>query len=87
MKKIRLDFCIEEDVYSSEDMGWSNSTKGYHGFIKQLPAVHTCGDTVEETLLNIIDALQCYLSVVIEDNDREVLDKIVKTTKRKGDGK
>jgi predicted RNase H-like HicB family nuclease len=39
---------------------------GFHAFIKEIPGVHSEGDSIEEAKENLIDALQLILSYRME---------------------
>lgn len=41
--------------------------KGYHGYVPALKGVHTCGDTIEETKVNLRDAIVLHIQGLIED--------------------
>lgn len=43
--------------------------KGYHAFCPALPGCHTCGDTIEEAMKNIREAVEVYCESLIEDGE------------------
>jgi predicted RNase H-like HicB family nuclease len=48
-------------IFEKEDQG------GYHIFCPTLPGCHTQGETVEEGIANIREAIQLYVETLIED--------------------
>ena len=44
--------------------------KGYHGFVPSLPGLHTCGDTIEETKLNLKEAILCHVDALLKDGEK-----------------
>jgi len=58
--------------------------KAYHGFVPALVGCHTCGDTIEETRVNLRDAISLYLenlnenkSSIPEENSLESFETVV----------
>ena len=48
--------------------------KGFHGFVPLLPGIHTCGDTIEETKINLREAILCHLQGFLKDyNDLQMI--------------
>jgi predicted RNase H-like HicB family nuclease len=43
---------------------------GFHAFIREIPGIHTQGETIGETQANLTDALGRYLLDGLEDNSR-----------------
>lgn len=41
---------------------------GYHGFVPLLKGVHTFGKTIEETKINLQEAIQCHIEGLVKDN-------------------
>ena len=46
---------------------------GYYAYVPQLPGCYTQGETVEETLENIKEAIELYLDVLSEEEREEIL--------------
>ena len=46
---------------------------GYYAYVPQLPGCYSQGETVEETLENIKEAIELYLEVLSEEEREEVL--------------
>jgi len=42
----------------------------FHGYIPKLKGLHTCGDTIEETLKNVGDALSAYMHSMIKHKEK-----------------
>ncbi len=60
----------EFDVIILED-----ETGGYIAFVPALPGCHTQGDTVDEALRNIREAIELYLETLSDDEKRRWLNK------------
>jgi len=43
--------------------------KAFHGYVPSLPGCHTCGETIEETKINLKDAISCYVASLIDDKE------------------
>jgi predicted RNase H-like HicB family nuclease len=48
-------------IFEREDEG------GYHVFCPTLPGCHTQGETIEEGMANIREAIELYLETLVED--------------------
>jgi predicted RNase H-like HicB family nuclease len=56
---------------------------GYHAFCPVLRGCHSQGDTVEESIENITEAIEVYIESLVADNQPiPIEDLIVKTLKR-----
>lgn len=53
---------------------------GYYAYCPQLEGCQTQGDSLEEVLSNIKEAIELYLETLSEDEAREVLSKEILTT-------
>ena len=42
---------------------------GYHAYVPALPGCHSFGDTVEETQVNIIEAIEIHVESMLEDGE------------------
>lgn len=42
---------------------------GYHAYCPALPGCHTCGDTIEEAMKNIREAVEVYCESLVEDGE------------------
>ncbi len=58
----------EFDVIILED-----ETGGYIAFVPALPGCHTQGDTVDEALRNIREAIELYLETLSDDEKEEMV--------------
>ncbi len=58
----------EFDVVIVED-----ETGGYMAFVPALPGCHTQGDTLEELIENVKEAIELYLETVTEEEKKELL--------------
>jgi len=50
-----------------------DSDGGYYAYVPQLPGCYSQGETVEETLENIKEAIELYLEVLSEEEREEIL--------------
>lgn len=62
----------EFDVVIIED-----ETSGYVAFVQALPGCHTQGDTLEELIENIKEAIELYLETLTKDEKKELLQQRV----------
>jgi len=62
----------ELDVVIMED-----ETGGYLGFVPALPGCHTQGDTLEELIQNVKEAIDLYLKTLTEEEKKELLQQRV----------
>ena len=62
----------EFDVIILED-----ETGGYIALVPSLPGCHTQGDTLEELMKNIKEAIQLYLETLTDEEKRELLQQRV----------
>lgn len=62
----------EFDVIILED-----ETGGYIAIVPTLPGCHTQGDTLEELMKNVKEAIQLYLETLTEEEKRELLQQRV----------
>jgi predicted RNase H-like HicB family nuclease len=53
---------------------------GYYAYCPQLEGCQTQGDSLEEALSNIKEAIELYLETLSEDEARELLSKEILTT-------
>ena len=59
---------LDFDVVIVKDSGG-----GYYAYVPQLPGCYSQGETVEETLENIKEAIELYLEVLSEEEREEIL--------------
>jgi predicted RNase H-like HicB family nuclease len=64
----KLSVVIEKDDY------------GYYAYCPELQGCHTQGNTLEETISNIKEAMELYLETLSEEEKKEVLSKEIYTT-------
>jgi len=50
---------------------------GYIAIVPELPGCHTQGDTLDEVMKNIREAIELYLETLTEDEKRELLSRRV----------
>lgn len=61
-KKISFDVVVQKD-----------ESGGYVAFVPSLPGCHTQGDTLEELMKNVEEAIELYLETLGEDEKSEAL--------------
>jgi len=59
---------VEFDIVIIED-----ETGGYVAFVPTLPGCHTQGDTLQELMENVKEAIELYLETVTEEEKKEFL--------------
>jgi len=59
---------LDFDVVIIED-----ETGGYVAFVPALPGCHTQGETIEETIENVKEAIELYLETLTEEEKMEIL--------------
>ena len=64
----KVNVVIEKDEY------------GYYAFCPELEGCQTQGDTIEEVLANIREAIELYLETLSEDEIKQLLSKEILTT-------
>lgn len=62
----------EFDVVIIED-----ETNGYVAFVLALPGCHTQGDTLEELIDNVKEAIELYIETLTKDEKKELLQQRV----------
>ena len=62
----------EFDVVIIED-----ETGGYVAFVPALPGCHTQGDTLNELMTNVKEAVELYLETLTEEEKKELLNQRV----------
>jgi predicted RNase H-like HicB family nuclease len=60
MKKLAFDVVVQKD-----------ESGGYIGFVPSLPGCHTQGETLEELLKNVEEAIELYLETLGKDEKSE----------------
>jgi len=53
--------------------------EGYYAYCPELPGCHTQGDSLEEALANIKEAVELYVETLTEDERKELLSKEIFT--------
>jgi len=53
---------------------------GYYAYCPQLKGCHSQGDTLEEALKNIREAIELYLETLSEEEKKEILSSEILTT-------
>ncbi len=64
----KVNVVIEKDKY------------GYYAFCPELEGCQTQGDTIEEVLANVREAIELYLETLSEDEIKQLLSKEILTT-------
>jgi predicted RNase H-like HicB family nuclease len=65
---LKVSVVIEKDEY------------GYYAYCPELEGCQTQGDSIEEVLSNIKEAIELYLETLSEDEKKELLSKEILTT-------
>ena len=60
---------ITDQFYSFRVIIEPDKPSGYHGFVPLLPGVHTFGQTVDETRVNLKEAITCHIQGMMKDNE------------------
>jgi len=68
MNKCKVSVVIEKDEY------------GYYAYCPELEGCQTQGDSLEEVLSNIKEAIELYLGTLTEEEVKELLSKEILTT-------
>ncbi|MEX0569187.1 MAG: type II toxin-antitoxin system HicB family antitoxin [Candidatus Njordarchaeota archaeon] len=68
-----LDFDV---VIIEDEMG------GYVAFVPALPGCHTQGETIEETIENVKEAIELYLETLTEEEKMEILGRKIVRVER-----
>jgi predicted RNase H-like HicB family nuclease len=58
----------------------SKDQEGYYVYCPELPGCHSQGDTFEEALSNIKEALELYLETMSQEEIKEALNKEIVST-------
>jgi len=66
--KYKVSITIERDMY------------GYYAFCPELEGCQTQGESIEEVLRNVKEAIELYLETMAEEEKKEVLSKEILTT-------
>jgi len=64
----KINVVIEKDEY------------GYYGYCPELEGCHSQGDTLEEVLKNLREAIELYLETLTEEEKKDLLSKEILTT-------
>ena len=68
---------LDFDVVIIED-----ETGGYVAFVPALPGCHTQGETIEETIENVKEAIELYLETLTEEEKMEILGRRIVRVER-----
>lgn len=60
-------------MYEFDTIIMEDETGGYVAFVPALPGCHTQGDTLEELLENVKEAIELYLETLTEEEKKELL--------------
>jgi len=60
-------------MYEFDAVIVEDETGGYVAFVPALPGCHTQGDTLEELMNNVREAIELYLETLTEDEKKDVL--------------
>ena len=68
---------LDFDVVIIED-----ETGGYVAFVPALPGCHTQGETIEETIENVKEAIELYLETLTDEEKMEILGRRIVRVER-----
>ena len=68
---------LDFDVVIIED-----ETGGYVAFVPALPGCHTQGETIEEVIENVKEAIELYLETLTEEEKMEILGRRIVRVER-----
>jgi predicted RNase H-like HicB family nuclease len=72
--KLIYEICILKNLmYEFDVIILEDETGGYIAFVPALPGCHTQGDTLEELMKNMKEAIELYLETLTDDEKEEVL--------------
>jgi len=60
-------------VYEFDTIIVEDETGGYIAFVPTLPGCHTQGDTLQELMGNVKEAIELYLETLTEEEKKELL--------------
>jgi len=60
-------------MYEFDTIIMEDETGGYVAFVPALPGCHTQGDTLQELLDNVKEAIELYLETLTEEEKKELL--------------
>jgi len=60
-------------MYEFDTIIMEDETGGYIAFVPTLPGCHTQGDTLQELLDNVKEAIELYLETLTEEEKKEIL--------------
>jgi len=60
-------------MYEFDTIIMEDETGGYVAFVPALPGCHTQGDTLQELLENVKEAIELYLETLTEEEKKELL--------------
>ncbi|MCD6089440.1 type II toxin-antitoxin system HicB family antitoxin [Candidatus Bathyarchaeota archaeon] len=60
-------------MYEFDTIIMEDETGGYVAFVPALPGCHTQGDTLQELLDNVKEAIELYLETLTEEEKKEIL--------------
>jgi len=60
-------------MYEFDTIIMEDETGGYVAFVPALPGCHTQGDTLQELLDNVKEAIELYLEMLTEEEKKELL--------------
>ncbi len=63
----------KERVYEFDVVILEDETGGYVALVPALPGCHTQGDTIDEVLRNIREAIELYLETLNDEEKKELL--------------
>ena len=60
-------------MYEFDTVIVEDETGGYVAFVPTLPGCHTQGDTLQELMDNVKEAIELYLETLTEEEKKEIL--------------
>jgi len=68
---------MEKKVHEFSVVILEDESGGYIAIVPELPGCHTQGDSLDEVIKNIREAIELYLETLSEDEKRELLKRRV----------
>ena len=62
-----------KNMYEFDTIIMEDETGGYVAFVPALPGCHTQGDTLQELLENVKEAIELYLETLTDEEKEEIL--------------
>ncbi|MCK4781515.1 type II toxin-antitoxin system HicB family antitoxin [Candidatus Parcubacteria bacterium] len=56
-------------IYTFRTIIEPDENNTFHGYVPSLPGCHTWGETIEETKINLKDAIKCHIQGLLKDKE------------------